>query len=704
MAILWRVNPRQGRLSFLAKVVNWRNGSDVFSDGAAGGNVNYDEFFGLVSVKNSSGTLQGQTIAVVASVTVNCTVTTAQGSQTIDASGFPAGDALIQLFQGQTIDSSGVVKSDASVGTSQGQSINATGSITAAASVTTSQGQTIDATATIYWVATVATKQGQTIDASGAITAAATVATLQGQTIDAVGSSGSVDGPVTTSQGETIDASGAVVTTARVVTEQGVRHDAALWRVSPRKLRYSWVTQLAHSRSGGALYNVAADEFFHNQGPLNGQSIAAVGDVLGFGRTKQGGQSIAAIGGVEGGYTFQGQTNDATGFTTAGGTWRTSQGQSVHVVVFWDIDATVQTKQGQTIAAVATVPMAAVITTAQGQTNDGTYGCTIETGQGQNVGGRLGGEFEQIAAPAGIDSLEWGDARIWSNKLNMSGFDSMAFGAMHVQNKKRPIQGFDTSRFGTAKIQNYFRYIQCTGINGMRFGTAKLKSNALQPRGFSTMGFGAAVISNYIRTLYLHSDTSDSSRFGTATISNYERELPLQGFDSSRFGTALIYKTTISMGVGSTMRFGSARISNWIRYLNPVGFDAQLDPATGNARFGNPTIFNYDTYVTPQGFDSGIVERPLQIAFRIRHIRFTGQSWLRFGTNLRISNWLQYVNLRGWDSSVVWDDFGPVNPATGYGARVWLARAPIPCNGFDSAAFGRPHLTQTAGPINRTPC
>jgi hypothetical protein len=674
MAILWRVSPRQGRIGLVGRVSNSLPGGGFASTGDAGFNVNFDEFFGLVGTDTSA---QGQTVAIQANVTVDGPVTVAQGGQTIDASGYPFGNGIVNTFQGQTVSATSNITVDAPTTTAQGQTVNASSNVTANGPVTTAQGQTIDASGAMHWDSTVATAQGQTIDSSATV-------------------GGATDGPVTTAQGsQTIDAAGVVKTVTTVQTAQGKRVEA-LWRDSPRKQRISLVAQLAQTKNSAALPGVALEAFFQ-RGYVAGQTVDVVGDVHPFARTAQGGQTVDAIGFITGAHTYQGsQTVDAVATPTSDSSVRTAQGQTADVVVYWDIDSTVATRQGQSVA--LTVP--AVIVTSQGQTVDAVGSvplvATVATAQGdQTVDGALSGEFEQTVDLSGINSLAFGTASLHSNKLQMHGFDASAFGTLSIGNATIKVKGASFMAFGRAKIQNGTNYIKPLGQSWTKFGVPKLHSDALGMRGFDTSKFGTATISNYIRDVFPL--PFDSLVFGTNTISNYERTIPLTGFDSSEFGTAKVHSNKIPMSVGDSMKFGRATISNFIRYIDFT------DQGIDSSAFGNDTIYNFLTYVQLKGFDSAVVPAPLQIAYRIRTIHLQGQSFARYGQDT-ISNFLQYVNLNGSDFSVVWDDFGPVNPLTGFGARVWLARARPPMQGFDSASVGTPALVQLAGPIGHTPC
>jgi hypothetical protein len=151
------------------------------------------------------------------------------------------------------------------------------------------------------------------------------------------------------------------------------------------------------------------------------------------------------------------------------------------------------------------------------------------------------------------------------------------------------------------------------------------------PAGLDSLEFPPVSRVDFPPFEYFQPSGFDSAEFGTAQVYNgYDRVLYVLGFDSAQFGAATIQPHDIyPTGINAT-QFGTAWVSNKIRYITPTGFDA-LRTNTPCVEFKNRSLHAF-------GWDSSIV-------------------WYQFGpigtdgSRGRVEHGPQYIYPVGFDNS-----------------------------------------------------
>jgi hypothetical protein len=133
--------------------------------------------------------------------------------------------------------------------------------------------------------------------------------------------------------------------------------------------------------------------------------------------------------------------------------------------------------------------------------------------------------------------------------------------------------------------------------------------------------------------------------------------------DQAQFGSPTLVKesTLQNVSAGDQAQFGAPTLV-WDQFIRPDGYNA--------TQFGGPTVAGL-RYILPGGYDA-----------------------TQFGT-ATVYNFNQYVQMQGFDSAMVWDDYGPVdciNPVRG-GAKMYLHTGNFIVGAGDMSSFGQPTVS-----------
>lgn len=134
---------------------------------------------------------------------------------------------------------------------------------------------------------------------------------------------------------------------------------------------------------------------------------------------------------------------------------------------------------------------------------------------------------------------------------------------------------------------------------------------------------------------------------------------------------------------GDQALFGTPTLVNESTLENVSAGDQSL--------FGTPTVIQ-DQFIRPSGFDATAFGG-LQLVF-VKYIVGQGFSATQFGTTT-VYNFDQYVQIRGFDSAVVWDDYGPVDvvaPLNG-SAKIYVLDGTHDIGAGDMSSFGAPTVS-----------
>lgn len=474
----------------------------------------------------------------------------------------------------------------------------------------------------LYWgeIATGATGQGsQTVDAVGTILNA-TAGTAQGsQSISATGDIRIDGGPGATGQGsQTVGGLIAQVLDATITTGQsqsvqlyGDAHtpipyyggETRLWRANPRGAAYGLIYSFVTGNASSEYDNAALELFFgllcDSATGQGSQSINAAGNLIADATqgTRQGSQSINAAGDV---------ILVSTGTTGQGS-------QSIAAAGLVKADATATTAQGsQSIAATsASAPMAAAVATGQGSQSIHVVAARLlasaaTTRQAGGSVAAVGIVTPMYVHPTGYSTMVFGTAHVYNKTSYIAGppsFDSMVFGTATVVGPRIiRAEGYAQDEYGDAAVSNKTHYIQPSGLDDSAFGspTVREKRQYGYAAGSDSLEVGHAFV-GFLPFMWIQQyDSSDSLEFGTPLI-HYAGVTPLYvlGFDSSAFGTPVLKPHDIYPHGFDTSAFGTAWVSNHTRYVSPTGFD--------DFRYGTPWVSLYVRNIYPNGFDHSIV-------------------------------------------------------------------------------------------------
>lgn len=271
----------------------------------------------------------------------------------------------------------------------------------------------------------------------------------------------------------------------------------------------------------------------------------------------------------------------------------------------------------------------------------------------------------QYLRPLGFNYQSWGTSSVINVNRYLSPMGSRfdALGTAHVENANRNVypQRIDPKGFGTATIYNLTQYKAMTGFKDDVFGTAYIIGpRYLRPSGWKSDKFlPTNAVSNYYRTVYPTGVPAAFPVTGSATIYNKAAFIFPDAIEPEEMTGAIVAMPPFDIidVTGNSISESEVTSEADIYYANAnhlylrsgiytgaVGTPT-LTPAmiTINAGilgsgYGRPTISNYTRYVLP--FSVGDASR-------------YGTQWA--------SHYIRYVEPRGWDSSVVWYAFGPIN-------------------------------------------
>lgn len=271
----------------------------------------------------------------------------------------------------------------------------------------------------------------------------------------------------------------------------------------------------------------------------------------------------------------------------------------------------------------------------------------------------------QYLRPPGFNYQSWGTASIINNNryLSPTGTKFDAFGTQHVENSLRYLyaQRIDPKGFGTTTIYNLTQYKTMTGFKDDVFGTAYIIGpRYLRPTGWKSDKFlPTNAVSNYYRTVYPTGVPAAFPVTGSATIYNKAAFVFPDSVDPEDMPGAIVAMPPFDIidVTGNSISESEVTSEADIYYANAnhlylrsgiytgaVGTPT-LTPAmiTINAGilgsgYGRPTVSNYTRYVIPPSIGDAS----------------------RYGTQWA-SHYIRYVEPKGWDSSVVWYAFGPIN-------------------------------------------
>ena len=299
----------------------------------------------------------------------------------------------------------------------------------------------------------------------------------------------------------------------------------------------------------------------------------------------------------------------------------------------------------------------------------------------------------QSIYPSGIDGVEFGvaTATLLLQHISPTGASWASFGTASVYNSTQYVScsGADWSAFGTTVIRNRNQTISASGEDWARVGAGTELTLGLAPlygEGFDSVEFGEHEISFYTREVF--HDGDDLAEFGVAEVTNFDLQLDATGSDFAEFGTAWAANGNIFPDDMDTMLFGTASISNLLRRITPSGINAAEFPTY------YPVVSNYTRYLYTNSSNNigGFIGTGQWVSNYTRTVTTRGADSLKFGLPL-VGNKNQYARPKGFDLSVVWDYYGPIDPITGLPARVYNAYGSVTTSGHDSAAFGEPSLT-----------
>ena len=295
--------------------------------------------------------------------------------------------------------------------------------------------------------------------------------------------------------------------------------------------------------------------------------------------------------------------------------------------------------------------------------------------------------------------------------------------------------GWASASFGGAQVQHFGQLeLDPAGFQSDLYGTPVITSVAhVLLSGFVSAALGTPVLE---WTLFVAPPGTAVGAFGVTNVQNKNRSIVTAVFDASRYGTAtFINSTTYTEPYGfADETFGSAMASAFNRELTVLGMDDGAVPAPTIALYGiwNATIPYFpvwslaDVYnatdprpIKPSGMAAPdhniyIPIHGQEMRVELKDRTLLAHTWLDdnfgditifphyitpkgvapptylgsiFGATW-VSNWIRYLEPQPWDSAKVWNDYGPVDPATGLPADVRNANFGFDPLGWTETAFG----------------
>lgn len=542
--------------------------------------------------------------------------------------------------------------------TGQGsQTIDAAGSAVAASTIVTGQGTiTSDIVCTIASNAVVDTGQGsQTIDSIVLVPIFATVETGQAQTFDGVF-------PV--HEFRRISPKG-WLDAANVTTQPG----SSFWQLNPRRQSDGLFSALLQDRVGDVSQTIANDSEF---------TVIPYSMFLdGFG--------VASVS------HFASATAYPTGI--APGSFGTPTVYNLTQIV---------TCSGAAYGAIgtATIYNLSQIITCSGSAYGafGTHTVAFPAAT-QNI------------TCTGLNAGAFGTAAVINNAriVAADSLNSLAkYGTPTVQNANRSVypSRIDPGLVGTHKIELFIRYITCSGFLDDSFGTPEL----IGPRYILPSGLDSLWMSVYNN----HVDYFNRTIYPSSVIPEY---FP-PGFPRIANRNAYVYP----LGMDQPEMFGA------IVAIPPFGIIDCTDQGTDESAVGTPEV----SFTAPGGinlYNKGISPGDFGTPTLFPHnIIVAGTNHITFGTT-RIENWIRYVNpaslgvmvsfgdswtslyIRnvypvGFDRSVVWDPFGPIDqdgiPGSVHGGPVTIYPEGFDASGTTYDNCGFPRIPQVPRPSVHT--
>ena len=275
--------------------------------------------------------------------------------------------------------------------------------------------------------------------------------------------------------------------------------------------------------------------------------------------------------------------------------------------------------------------------------------------------------------------------------LYPDGFTGWAFGTASVFNNTRYVyaQRFDESAFGTAQIIGA-RYISAAGaINGSAVGGhALIGPQRILGAGFNALVMNPPVVSNATRYLVpsgMHQGYTQVGPGGSVVFSIGNNIYP-ESIDPPYFFEPIIgndpYSVIECSGIDESA-FGDLDVDQ------PASSGRIYNRGIDAGAFGTPRL--NPVQLRPAGLSAGAIGTA-RISNWNRYVRPGGVTGIKFGTQF-VSNYTRYVGPTGFDKSVVWDDFGPID-MDGIRAMVFNVNTVVSPIGAEWGAFGEPTLTQ----------
>lgn len=280
-----------------------------------------------------------------------------------------------------------------------------------------------------------------------------------------------------------------------------------------------------------------------------------------------------------------------------------------------------------------------------------------------------------------------------TQRVNLSGMASFGVGVPAIENLNRTVypQRIDPVGLGTPFIIGP-RYVSAKGADSAAVGAPSLigpryvvPRYTVDPYRIPRVNVGYAIriispagvapplnFSNHVvfdgLNRYVYTSSVDSPELFEPIVARslYQAAELVGSGDQSAFGS-----TTVDFGVsdGKLYPRGIGAGAPGVPRVNPV----TLSPRDINAgAFGVNWVSNKIRYVSGAGKITGLA---------------MGTQWA--------SLYIRTVEAEGFDRSIVWDEFGPIDDS-GYAARVYnaigSASGIVQAHGFDSALFGSPSL------------
>jgi hypothetical protein len=291
----------------------------------------------------------------------------------------------------------------------------------------------------------------------------------------------------------------------------------------------------------------------------------------------------------------------------------------------------------------------------------------------------------QYIALSGMSDEAFGTPTIYLSQqyVSLSGFTSYAFGTLTIGNVTFTqyvfpsgiaqgsvgshaligpsyifAQRIDPVGFGTQVIYNKNQYKNIQGFNSAAYGTPEVVGPRLvRPSGTSMSLYGtSARVEHAVRNVYPSWTIGSIPGIGRPTVTDSSRVIYVDGSDYGAMGEPIVAMPPfdivwVDSTADSNEDFGTPNVG-----IGPRA-GTIYPPSLVVPPLGTPSVSPF--YIAPSGIDATRWGAPW-VSNWIRTVGTSGFVATRWGVQW-VSNWIRYVYPDGYDVSLVWNEFGPIN-------------------------------------------